>query len=361
MNDKNEKNIQQTSWQNLIEHRKKAAKVNFFIFIGISLIIFLIISIELYQVRKWDGKVKSYDHVKGILLKHDRVTRGSGRNRRTVSEIKYSFNYKGQKYTGSSIAYGEKDYPHRKIGKSVNIIVNPAQPEDSAAMIYYGSNFAKYDVVYIFGFMAALMLVISVVNLLTMQTSLPQRFIDYCESVPPEKLKEFRSKVLNFSGIPKYTLNGSIKYKYRTYATITNGIGKVAEIIIFIILISNVTGAIITKQPLILIPAAVLFIIALITRPVKIIFNLDERTFTYKKFLSPVPTKNFHSFDDISFLCIIPQQLPKGGLHFTLYIVKNDNKAIYITQVTPAKLTKLCNVTVELAELLGNVPLIVKE
>ena len=360
MKNKIKKNIQQNSWHNLVDRKRKAAKANFFIFSGISLIIFLIIGIELYQIKKWDKKVQSYDHVQGILMKHDRVTRGSGRNRRTVSEIEYSFNYKGHKYTGNKIAYGEKNYPFRKTGKTVNIIVNPAQPDNSAAMIYYGSNFAKYDVVYVFGFMAAFALVIAVTFLLTSKTALPQKFIDLCESVPPEKRAELNSKVLTFSGIAKFTLNGSIKYKYRTYAIITNGIGKVADFIIFVILIGNVTGAIITKQPLILIPAAVLFFVALITRPVKIIFNLAEKTFTYKKFLNPAPSKNNHSFDDIAFLCIIPQHLPKGGLHFTLYIVKNDNEAIYITQVQPAQLVKLCNVTVELAELLGNVPLIVK-
>ena len=355
-----EKNIQQSSWQILFEHKRKAAKANFFILSGISLVIFLIIGIELYQIKKWDKKVETYDHVQGILLKHDRVTRGSGKSRRTVSEIEYSFNYKGHKYTGDKIAYGEKDYPLRKTGKTINIIVNPAQPDNSAAMIYYGSNFAKYDVVYVFGFMAALALVIAVTFLLTSKTALPQKFIDYCESVPPEKREELRSKPLSFCGIAKYTLNGSIKYKYHTYAIITSGVGKIADFIFFTILITNITGAIITQQVLILIPAAVLFFIILISRPVKVIFNLAEKTFTYKKFLTPAPTEDTHSFDDISFLCITPKHHSKGGLHFTLYIVKNDNEAIYITQVQPAQLAKLCNVAVELAELLGNVPLIVK-
>jgi hypothetical protein len=213
MKNKSQKNIQQNSWHSLVDRRRKAAKANFFIFSGISLVIFLIIGIELYQIKKWDKKVETYDHVQGILLQHDRVTRGSGRNRRTVSEIEYSFNYKGHKYTGDKIAYGEKDYPLRKTGKTVNIIVNPAQPDNSAAMIYYGSNFAKYDVVYVFGFMAALALVIAVTFLLTSKTALPQKFIDLCESVPPEKRAELCSKVLTFSGIAKFTLNGSIKYK----------------------------------------------------------------------------------------------------------------------------------------------------
>ena len=89
MKNKSQKNIQQNSWHSLVDRRRKAAKANFFIFSGISLVIFLIIGIELYQIKKWDKKVETYDHVQGILLQHDRVTRGSGRNRRTVSEIEY--------------------------------------------------------------------------------------------------------------------------------------------------------------------------------------------------------------------------------------------------------------------------------
>ncbi|MBR1965496.1 MAG: DUF3592 domain-containing protein [Lentisphaeria bacterium] len=349
-----------TDWRGLAALQKKNAKTTFFILSGCSLVFLLIVILDFCQTRQWDKKASSYDHVQGILLKHDRVTRRSGRNRRTVSEIEYSFKYKGVQYTGNKIAYGEKDYPYRKSGKVINIIVNPSQPEDSAAMIYYGSNMSKYASSISLGIFWAILLIIAVTFLLTSKTALPQKFIDYCESVPPEKREELRSKPLSFCGIAKYTLNGSIKYKYHTYAIITSGVGKIADFIFFIILITNITGAIITQQVLILIPAAVLFFIILISRPVKVIFNLAEKTFTYKKFLTPAPTENTHSFDDISFLCITPKHHSKGGLHFALYIVKNDNEAIYITQVQPAQLAKLCNVAVELAELLGNVPLIVK-
>ena len=40
-----------------------------------------------------------------------------------------------------------EDYPHRKTGKVINIIVNPANPSNSAAMIYYSSYFAKYNII----------------------------------------------------------------------------------------------------------------------------------------------------------------------------------------------------------------------
>lgn len=60
-----------------------------------------------------------------------------------------------------------------------------------------------------------------------------------------------------------------------------------------------------------------------------------------------------------AFFCIRALTHSKGGLHFALFAVKKDNTAIYITQVAAAKLTKLCEITYEVAQIIGNVPVII--
>ena len=78
------------------------------------------------------------------------------------------------------------------------------------------------------------------------------------------------------------------------------------------------------------------------------------RSFNFSK------NKVFHDFKDIEFLTIVPMLKTKGGLNFTLFAVKNDGAAIYITQLPPGQINRLCDVTLEVASILDNPPVVVK-
>ncbi len=347
-------------WRKLIDMQKKSDKSTVCIMLFIVGFFLLIGGMEFFQIRKWERKIASYDHVKGELLSHNRVRRGSGRSRRTVSEIKYRFNYKNHQYTGDDIVYGEDDFPPYKKGRVINIIVNPHDPSDSAAMVYFSSPLLKYGMAIFFAVIAAVMLMIILFKLLKSAAAPPQKFIDYVDAFPAEKIEQLRQKDIKVIEAPKFELAGSIKYKYQHFAVITNSIGKSAEIIFFILIFMNVIGAIATSQLIILIPAAVLLFIAFIIRPKKIIFDLIEKRFHSVRSFNFSKNKVFHDFKDIEFLTIVPMLKTKGGLNFTLFAVKNDGAAIYITQLSPGQINRLCDVTLEVASILDNPPVVVK-
>ena len=186
----------------------------------------------------------------------------------------------------------------------------------------------------------------------------PQNFVDYVESFPPEKYKLLCQKNIKVIEAPKFTLSGSVKYKYRHYAEVTNSIGKIAETIFFILIIMNLTGAIITSQIIILIPAAVLLFIVIIQRPKKVIFDIADKRFCVVRIPRFGREKIYHDFSDIECLAIYPMVHNKGGLYFTLFAVKKDDSAIYITRGPSSHFNRLCNVSLEVAAILDNAPIV---
>lgn len=347
-------------WRKLIGMQKKSNKSTVFIMLFMVGLFLFMGGMEFFQIRKWDRKIATYDHVKGVLLSHDRVRRGSGRSIRTVSEIKYRFNYKNHQYSGDDIVYGEDDFPQYQKGKIINIIVNPQDPSDSAAMVYYGSPLIKYGMAIFCAVIAAVMIVIILFKLLKPEAAAPQKFIDYVDSFPPEKIEQLRHKDIRVVDAPKFELAGSIKYKYQHFAVITNSIGKIAETIFFILILMNVVGTIVTSQLIILLPTAFLLFIAFITRPKKIIFDLIEKRFHSERSCSFSRNMVYHDFKDVEFLAIVPMLKSKGGLYFTLFAVKNDNSAVFITQLPSGQFNRLCSTTLKVASLLDNPPVVVK-
>ena len=154
-------------------------------------------------------------------------------------------------------------------------------------------------------------------------------------------------------------MEGSVKYKYQRYAVISNGIGKIASFIIFVIIFVNVVLAFISQQFFALIPVLPLAAILFFIRPKKVFFDITAKHLWSGRAFGTVKAEKYHNFSDIDFLCIRVLQHTRGGLHFALFAVKKDNTAIYITQVSAAKLTKLCEVTYEVVQIIGNVPVII--
>ena len=95
-------------------------------------------TILLADALAWDARVRSWTQVPGVLLRNDRVRVSSGRSSRIVSKIEYEYRFKGKRYTGSRILYDANYFPTgRRPGTPWPILVDPADPGKSAAMVRY--------------------------------------------------------------------------------------------------------------------------------------------------------------------------------------------------------------------------------
>ena len=93
---------------------------------------------QLADALIWDSRVRNWRQVPGVILKTDRVKVRSGRSTKTVSRIEYEYRFEGRRYTGSRILYGGDFFPPAiKPGAPRKILVDPAAPAGSAAMLYY--------------------------------------------------------------------------------------------------------------------------------------------------------------------------------------------------------------------------------
>ena len=93
---------------------------------------------QLADALIWDARVRNWRQVPGVILKNDREKVRSGRSTKTVSRIEYEYRFEGRRYTGSRILYGGDFFPPAiKPGAPRKILVDPAAPARSAAMLYY--------------------------------------------------------------------------------------------------------------------------------------------------------------------------------------------------------------------------------
>lgn len=362
------KKIKFCDWNSLIRQKKKMTKVMSILFICGCLFCFALAYLDFSQTTEWDRKINTYDHVQGTIIKNQRVTRGSGKSRRTVTEIQYKYTYKDREYTGDKIVYSDKYFPPKKAGAKHEIIVNPENPTESAAMIYRHSAVLKYIITIIFSALGCFCLLAALFKV-TKKVSVPQQLIDHEKSFPPEKIEEMCKRELNFIDAPKFEMTGKIKYKYHRQAIITNSIGTTAYIIMFLLVLINLAGVAATISAsnlnagifMLLIPTAVLVLPALSFRPRRVFFDLVENRFWKSKNFHHAKIIEYYEFSDVDFLCVIPRLGTKGALFFVLYIVNKDNTAIAITQVPVSRLEQLCKTITELLSLFNNVPVIVRE
>ena len=353
----------------LTEQRKKAAKVFSIMFAVGSLFLLLIAILDFCQIRKWDKKIAEYDHVQGIITHNQRITKGRGKSRHTVTEIKYTYNYKGRDYSGDRVVYKKSNFPtYKKAGTKHEIIVNPENPTDSAAMIHYSSPAMKYLTDTILAIMSGICLICALFHT-TRKISLPQQLLDHEKSFPPEKIEELLQRKLNFIDAPKFTLSGRIKFKYHRFAVITNSVGKISYIITFLLLFIALTGIASSifsndfhpKMLILLIPIAVPAVIIFCFRSGKVFFDLVEKYFYKSKKFHHGKVTEYHNFSDIEFFCIIPQTNSKGHITFVLYAVKKDNTAISITAVPVTGLKHLCDALIQLLPMFNNIPVVVRQ
>lgn len=107
----------------------------FFCFFG--LYCFAVGSWCVFEQVRWDIRVRTWDKTPGILRKNQDRTILDGKRKKTVSDVEYSYTVRGKSYTGTRIVYDSDTFPSLKVGTRRQVIVNPADPRDSAIMFWY--------------------------------------------------------------------------------------------------------------------------------------------------------------------------------------------------------------------------------
>lgn len=339
---------------------RKVMRINFFLILTGAFLFLFLCCMDLYQKRQWDKKISEYDHVQGIITKNQRVRKKSGKSTKTVSVIEYRFKYKNSEYYGSRIVYGETYFPPKKVGSKHTIIVNPDNPTESAAMIFYGRQFLKYGTaIWTFGLFAVLLFA-AFMQFPFKTPPVPQKMLDYINSFPPEEIERLQQRNFEFAPQSKYVLRGNLKYSYQRYIRITNSFYGSFNFALLAIIIVNLSAVIIARAYFALIFVAILVLIVFLTRPFYVFFDMIEKRFGSSSKSNPVSVKEYHDFSDVVSLCIKQVSYHKSGPHFALFALKNDDSTVFITQVRPRKLVKLFNTAYDLVQIIGKIPIIAK-
>ena len=155
---------------------------------GLATVILLVLfSIGLYLQLRWEKYIRTWDKADGIILKNETRRVRSGKHTRLVSDVEYQYTYRGMRYFGTRIAYDSEHFPRLAVGTHRQVIVNPADPQDSAIMIWYRryEGFIDRFLICIFVFLGALAaLAVFLHTLAWKRTIVPEELEAYLNTFP---------------------------------------------------------------------------------------------------------------------------------------------------------------------------------
>ena len=86
----------------------------------------------------WEIRLLRWEQVPGVMVLNREKNVRNGERTKQVSEIAYRYQYRGKSYVSNRILYGKTWFPTGvKAGAGRRVLVNPANPSESAAMIWY--------------------------------------------------------------------------------------------------------------------------------------------------------------------------------------------------------------------------------
>lgn len=136
----------------------------------------------------WEIRLLRWEQVSGVMIANRERTVRDGKNTKRVSEIAYQYRYRGKTYISNRILYGLTWFPSGvRAGDRRRILVNPANPSESAAMIWFRKPYYRlYDFIPQF-FLLGFGLLFTVVGLSEMRRrkiTVPETFRAELKSLP---------------------------------------------------------------------------------------------------------------------------------------------------------------------------------
>ena len=338
---------------------------------GLAAVILLVLfSIGLYLQLRWEKYIRTWDKADGIILKNETRRVRSGKSTRLVSDVEYQYTYQGKRYFGTRIAYDSEHFPGLAVGTHRQVIVNPADPQDSAIMVWYRGydGFIDRFLICTLVFLGALAaLAVFLHTLAWKRTIVPEELEAYLETVSPERLRAAAKMKCSGREISSIEMRRPMEYRMEQhYAVIRNRDWTVWVWVMGIPLLLSVIASV--YDPFVWIVVVILGIITYyICRPRMTVFDFyEKKSFSCGRFdpekFAKAKSLPFSEVDHLRCSYVVSTQgsgsKKSESKFFTLSAVERDGTVVPLCRVSPRNLRLLLDILPELAEKMGHVPVI---
>lgn len=331
---------------------------------SVTFITFFLFLLFLYEQISWDQKLKTWDKVPCTILFNGKTMQGSGRNRKKVASVKYSYNYKGRSYQGNRIVYDSDIFPQWvKVGDKRTIIVNPLAPRESAVvftwkgywfLLRYTSGFFMFAGSLFFGGLF-------LYSMKKHPPCLPENLLAYLHSFTPEKIN-----ALPILKLPRYVksnlyMDFPAEEVEEDVLLIKGKKGITGLVIILFFILFFSVSAYFLHNPVIYIYTIFFFFLIFLhfNFPAVLVMDFRRKCFYRCKKYSPekMPDVKKISFDEVDFLSL--QTLP-GTDEYLLCAVELNGMMSPLFKIRGKKLSTYGEILVVIAEKMGNLPLLLR-
>ena len=326
----------------------------------------LTVSIFLFHEQLiWNERIASWDKVPGIIRSNTREKVSSGKRRKTVSKVVYTYSYKGRSFTGKRILYDSSTFPSWvKKGDRRTILVDPANPQESAVMFAYKGywNLLRYAEVIFYFSMFLLFTVIVLLGLRKKDPAiLPASLVEYIEKIPAKKLYALPLYKRPYDVKSNFLMDSPPEEVEKDIFLLKSR--KPVSILLILVIFSFFFAAAAVILQNIIAALYLIFLIALIfiywTFPAVLVFDLKaKRIYRCKKYTpEKMPDVKSISFAEVDFLSL--QAFPET-MNCLLCAVKLDGTMLPLFKIRNRDLENSGNFPVFLAEKMGNIPIILR-
>lgn len=311
-----------------------------------------------YRQQQWDIRVRDWEQIDGVIT-CNKLVRG-GRRSSPRTELRYRYTYRGREYEGRRIVYDLNRYPRVSVGSVRRIIVDPAAPGNSAALVTFGKygRWIRYKDVLLTSAVAAILASIWVHLLFRRQPEIPEKLASYLMTVPvderslterPPQLRDFGGWVSHpprLGGGPGVVMLGDAAWGTRLLAA---ALAAVAGALLWYGKITP--GSVV---------AAAALLSGLGTFPPRLKFDFVTRTIRRRRLprqdaVAPGETLPFSA---IRRLEVVPARMEKRGMYAILAAVTDADEARVLGKFAPGRVSALLAFLPDLATELGHVPIV---
>ena len=311
-----------------------------------------------YRQVQWDDRVRDWEQIDGVVTCNE-IVRG-GRRSSPRTELRYRYTYRGREYEGRRIVYDLGRYPRVGVGSVRRIIVDPAAPENSAALVTFSKygRFIRYKDSLLTGTVAAILTALFIYLLFRRPPGIPEKLARYLMTVHvderslterPPRLREFGGWVSHpprFGGGPGIVMLGDAAWGTRFFAA---ALAAAACALLWY-----------DKTAPGLVVAAFALLIGLGTFPPRL--KLDFVTRTIRR--SRLPRHNTAEpeealpFSAIRRLEVIPARMEKRGMYALVAAVTGAEEAWVLGKFAQRRTPALLAFVPDLATELGHLPVV---
>ena len=320
-----------------------------------GLILFAFFAFFLGFQLHWQLRINNWVKCRGTILKNNYISKGKKR----YSEIYYSYQFDGKTFYGNKIICGEKTFPRNvKPGTERSILVDPDNPDRSAAMVYYTTtgNLLRFTPPFVLLFFALLPLLELRKNKKMIPPGCPDNLIRYQQNVSQEELhhaSRMHHIIFSVNGIaltdPPVQDNNCIFFKVRT----TN------SQLILLTSLCAVHFAAAYFAPVLLIPGMfyLLLIISCFLKQTLVIDFSQKKIYRRNMLLFNKKSKRKLAFDRIHHYCLHISVYWNQWIAY-LYAVSTDGKMNCVIKSDMRKTELLLEQLQQICSKTGNQPIL---